>query len=107
MIRSQSGTSCDLTAQGSYLRYALASEYLQSPRAALLVKWGEEFHLVNVGSSSDTVVHGRGVDVFRTRRRGAYMQSRGRFLHLESRKKAQVDMTRNAQRPDQISDRGP
>jgi hypothetical protein len=55
----------------------------------LLVKRREKFDLVSFSINSDTVVHGsRGSDVFRKRRRRAYIQSRtGIFLHLVSRGK--------------------
>jgi len=54
----------------------------------LLVKGREELYLVNFNIGSDTVIHGgggRGVDIFGTRRRRVYMQSRTEIsLHLES-----------------------
>jgi len=87
-------------AKRSYRRDALASEYFQSPRAALLVQGGNEFDLGDFKISSDSVIHDRnrrGVDVFGTRRPWVYMQSRtGRFLHLGKMRKSIT----NALRPD-------
>ena len=82
--------------EGSYRRDALASKDFKSPRAALLVKGGEEFNFSDFNIGSDTVVHaGSWSDnVFGTRRPRVYMQSRkGRFLHL-GRCDAQFDNER-------------
>jgi hypothetical protein len=77
-IKLGEDTDSDLIiVERSYRSDALASEDFKSPRAALLVKWGEKLDL-GFELCAYAVVHcdGCGADIPRPRRRGLYMQRR-------------------------------